>query len=79
MLLLDSPTPSALCKFACLDAALLKAFFFPPHQSGAPPAQGTVSSLRHRALWEQRAVSPPSDWASTGVRSSVSSLRLGAH
>ena len=44
MLHLDSPAPSPLCKLACLDAALLKAFFCPPHQSGGPPGQGTDAS-----------------------------------
>lgn len=37
----------------------VEGLFCPPHLSGGSPGQDNVSSLRHRVLREQRAVSPP--------------------
>ena len=59
----DSPAPSALCKFACLDPALLKAFFGPPHQSAGSPRRGQCLFPR----------------AQEGTEGSVSPTRLGIH
>lgn len=65
---LDSPTPSALCKFAGTDAALGLSLS-PCISLGTSPGQGSLGA--------EGCVSPP-DWASPGVRSSVSPLGPGA-
>lgn len=64
-----SLSSAQICLFgSCFIEGL---FWYPPPISlRAPPGGGNVCSLGHRRA--QRVLSPPPDWASTAMRSSVS-------